>query len=352
MLSFRQYKVSPTKITIRAKAVKINRSGFNKSTPGLVAAITYDKLCTFEFGIVVEVFGLPRPEFDFPWYQFAVIAAEEKRSRATGHVVVEADGGLDLLQKAETIVIPGWRDRSERPPAALLSALVAAHERGARCMSICSGVFVLAAAGLLNGRKATTHWHHIPYLKEHYPDIQVEEDVLYVDEGSLITSAGSAAGIDASLHLVGRDFGSEIANRVARRLVMSPHRDGGQAQYVAAPVSEIRPGRTMAEVMDWARCRLSEPLSLSRLASKAVMSERTFIRRFHKAVGVAPMTWLQRERMFYAQRLLETTDLSLDDIAVESGYQSLGTFRIAFKRVVGTSPAAYRSKFKAFDLNT
>ena len=331
--------------------MKIGRSGFNRSTPGLVAAITYDKLCTFEFGIAVEVFGLPRPEFNFPWYQFAVVAAEEKRSRATGHIVVEADGGLELLQKAETIIIPGWRDRCERPPDALLSALVAADERGARCMSICSGVFVLAAAGLLDGRKATTHWHHIPYLKKNYPDIQIKEDVLYVDEGNLITSAGSAAGIDASLHLVGRDFGSEIANRVARRLVMSPHRDGGQAQYVAAPVSEIRPGRTMAEVMDWARGRLSEPVGLSCLAGKAVMSERTFIRRFHKAVGVAPMKWLQRERMFHAQGLLESTNLSLENIAVESGYQSLGTFRIAFKRVVGTSPAAYRARFRALDLS-
>jgi AraC family transcriptional regulator, transcriptional activator FtrA len=314
-------------------------------SPGLVTAIAYDGLCTFEFGIAVEVFGLPRPEFDFPWYDFAVVAAEGRRSKAMGGIVVEASAGLAALETAKTIIVPGWRDRAERPPERLLKAIAKASGRGARCLSICSGVYVLAAAGLLSGKRVTTHWRHIPDLKRRYPDVRVEEDVLYVDEGNVITSAGSAAGIDACLHLVRRDFGSRIANSVARRLVMPPHRDGGQAQYVAAPVQEL-PGRTISEVMEWARRRLAEPLQIGRLAAHAAMSERTFLRRFQDGAGMTPMAWLQRERMFRARELLEASDEALGHIAEQCGYQSLETFRVAFKRVVGTSPAAYRSRFR------
>jgi AraC family transcriptional regulator, transcriptional activator FtrA len=322
-----------------------NRRKASTQSPGLVAAIAYDGLCTFEFGIAVEVFGLPRPEFDFPWYEFAVVAAEGRRLKAMGGIVVEANAGLAALETAKTIIVPGWRDRAERPPQGLLKAISKASGRGARCLSICSGVYVLAAAGLLNGRRATTHWRHIPDLKRLYPDVQVEEDVLYVDEGDVITSAGSAAGIDACLHLVRRDFGSRIANSVARRLVMPPHRDGGQAQYVAAPV-QVQPGRTISEVMEWARRRLAEPLPIGGLADHAAMSERTFLRRFRDGVGMAPMAWLQRERMFRARELLETSDHAIEHIAEQCGYRSLEAFRVAFKRVVGTSPAAYRSHFR------
>jgi AraC family transcriptional regulator, transcriptional activator FtrA len=314
------------------------------AAPGLVAVLAYDGLCTFEFGIAVEVFGLPRPEFDFPWYGFAVVAAEGKRARAIGGIVVEASLGLSQLSKANTIIIPGWRDKTERPPQALLDVIAKASARGARCLSICSGVFVLAAAGLLKGRRATTHWRHVPELKAMYPDIVVEEDVLYVDEGNVITSAGSAAGIDACLHLVRRDFGSKIANSVARRLVMPPHREGGQAQYVAAPV-QVRSGRTIAEAMDWARLNISGVVEIAAMAKIAAMSERTFQRRFNEAVGLSPKLWLQRERMFRAQELLETTALPLSEVASECGYESLETFRVAFRRTLGTTPAAYRSRF-------
>ncbi len=312
--------------------------------PGLVVVLTYDGLCTFEFGIAVEVFGLARPEFDFPWYEFQVVACESAKVRAMGGITVEADAGLEALEHARTIMIPGWRDKSEQPPAELLEAINKAAANGARFLSICSGVFVLAAAGLWSGKRATTPWSHIPYLKEQYPDIHVEEDVLYVDEGRVISSAGSAAGIDASLHLIRRDFGARIANVVARRLVMSPHRDGGQAQYVAAPISE-HPGRNISAGMDWARARLGDPIGLPALAAQGNMSERTFLRRFNEAVGMTPVAWLQRERMYRAQELLEMTDRSLIDIAEQCSYRSLETFRAAFKRVVGTSPAAYRSRF-------
>ena len=314
-------------------------------SPGLVATIIYNGLCVFEFGIAVEVFGLPRPEFDFPWYQFAVAAGDTRRARTTGGIIVEADANLEILKDAQTIVIPGWRDRNERPPERLLAAIHEASQQGARCLSICSGVFVLAAAGLLDGKRATTHWRHASHLKKLYPHIQFEEDVLYVDEGNVITSAGSAAGIDACLHLVRRDFGSKIANSVARRLVMPPHRDGGQAQYVAAPIHE-RPGHAMSEVMDWARLQIAQPIRVADLAKRAAMSERTFLRRFRDAVGIAPMAWLMRERIFRAQEMLEASDVSLGDVAGQCGFLSLETFRASFKRHLGTSPAAYRKRFQ------
>ena len=325
--------------------MKLDRSKPLLPSAGLVAVLAYDGLCTFEFGIAVEVFGLPRPEFDFPWYQFAVVAAEGRRARATGGIVIEAEARLNRLDEASTIIVPGWRDRTERPPERLLKAISQASKRGARCLSICSGVFVLAAAGLLDGRRATTHWRHIPDLKRLYPNIHVEEDVLYVDEGNVITSAGSAAGIDACLHVIRKDFGSKVANTVARRLVMPPHRDGGQAQYVAAPVQE-RPGRTIAGAMEWARLRLAEVIDIGGLATIAAMSERTFQRRFREAVGLTPKLWLQRERMFRAQELLETSGSPLSEIAELCGYKSLETFRVAFRRALGTSPAAYRARFR------
>jgi AraC family transcriptional regulator, transcriptional activator FtrA len=318
-------------------------------SPGLVAVLAYDGLCTFEFGVAVEVFGLARPEFDFPWYRFVVVAAERRRARAIGGIVVEADATIEVLRKARTIIVPGWRDRNERPPEPLLRAIARASKRGARCLSICSGVFVLAAAGLLDGRRATTHWRYTADLRRLYPSIEVEEDVLYVDAGNIITSAGSAAGIDACLHLVRRDYGTKVANTIARRLVMPPHRDGGQAQYVAAPV-QLRPGRAMSEVVDWARGRLSQPIELSDLAGRAAMSERTFLRRFREAVGRTPKAWLQQERIYRAQELLETTTVPLDGVADQCGYRSLETFRVAFKRSLGISPGAYRIRFRGTDI--
>ena len=191
-------------------------------SPGLVAILAYDGLCTFEFGIAVEIFGLTRPEFDFPWYEHCIVAVDQGPMRAMGGIHVLADGGLELLAQARTIIIPGWRDREAPVPPALLAALRQAHARGARLLSICSGVFVLAASGLLDGHGATTHWRYSDELARRFPAIAVDPHVLYVDSGQLITSAGSAAGIDACLHLVARDFGTQVANSVARRLVMSP----------------------------------------------------------------------------------------------------------------------------------
>jgi len=199
-----------------------------------VATLAYDGLGTFELGIVVEVFGLPRPEFA-QWYRFRVCALGRRRLRATGGLLVQVNGSLAQLARAGTIVISGWRV-TEEPPARLVEALRRAHRRGARLVSICSGVFVLAATGLLDGRRATTHWRYADALRARYPRVRVEADVLYVDEGSILTSAGSAAGIDLCLHIVRRDFGADVANHVARRLVVAPLRDGGQAQFAERPI--------------------------------------------------------------------------------------------------------------------
>ena len=313
-------------------------------TPGLVAILAYDGLCTFEFGIAVEIFGLARPEFEFPWYSHRIAAVDPGPMRAMGGIQVLADGGLELLEQARTIIIPGWRDRSAAVPEALLAALRQAHARGARLLSICSGVFVLAATGLLDGRGATTHWRYTTELAERFPNILVDPDVLYVDSGQLITSAGSAAGIDACLHLVARDFGTQVANSVARRLVMSPQRTGGQAQFIPTPVSAT-PRSDLSRVMQWARERLHEPLEVRDLASEAAMSERTFLRRFTEASGLSPKTWLQHERLGRARELLESTDQHTEQIARHCGYRSVESFRVAFRNVVGVPPSVYRERF-------
>ena len=313
-------------------------------SPGLVAILAYDGLCTFEFGIAVEIFGLARPEFDFPWYSHQIAAVDQGPMRAMGGIQVLADGGLELLQEARTIIIPGWRDRQAAVPEELLTALRQAHAQGARLLSICSGVFVLAATGLLDGRGATTHWRYTTELAERFPNILVDPDVLYVDSGQLITSAGSAAGIDACLHLVARDFGTQVANSVARRLVMSPQRTGGQAQFIPTPVSAT-PRSDLSRVMQWARERLHEPLEVRDLASEAAMSERTFLRRFTEASGLSPKTWLQHERLGRARELLESTDQHTEQIARHCGYRSVESFRVAFRNVVGVPPSVYRERF-------
>lgn len=313
--------------------------------PGLVAVLAYDGLCTFEFGIAVEIFGLPRPEFTFPWYRFAVVGADQGPLRATGGVTVTARATLRKLSEARTIIVPGWRDRSEIPPAPLLAALRRAHARGARLVSICSGVYVLAATGLLDGRRATTHWRYAEDLARRYPAITVDPNVLYVDEGRILTSAGSAAGIDACLHLVARDFGWKVANAIARRLVTTPHRAGGQAQFIRSPAADA-PGTALSALMDWARGHLSQDLRIRDLAKRAAMSERTFLRRFLDATGTTPKAWLQYQRIVAAQDLLESSDQSLDRVAEAAGYQSSETFRAAFRAQVGVPPGAYRRQFR------
>jgi AraC family transcriptional regulator, transcriptional activator FtrA len=312
--------------------------------PRRVAVLAYNDLCTFEFGIVVEVFALRRPELNVEWYDLEVCSLERGPIRAMGGIRVEARRGLRGFQQAGTIVIPGWRNADEAPPKALVKALRAAHADGARLVSICSGVFVLAATGLLDGKRVTTHWRYVDRLTSRFPNVRVEPDVLYVDEGSILTSAGSAAGIDLCLHIVRRDYGAEIANQVARRLVMPPHRDGGQTQYVRDPVPSEAAGG-LAPVLAWAQSHLGKPWRVDDLARKAAMSGRTFARQFRLQTGTTPHQWLIHQRLLAAQRRLEKTDEAIGQIAEAVGLETAATLRHHFSRVLGTTPTAYRRRF-------
>jgi AraC family transcriptional activator FtrA len=314
-------------------------------TPPLVITVAYDRLATFEFGIATEIFALPRPELDFIPYRYAVAAVDPPPLRALGGVRIEADGGLELLSEADLVVIPGWRDVEEPPRPEITRALRAAVEHGARVCSICSGVFLLAHAGLLDGRRATTHWRYTATLARLFPEIRVEPDVLYVDDDEVMTSAGSAAGIDLLLHVVRKDYGPHVANMFARRMVVPPHRDGGQSQFIIQPMA-IRTTDRTARVAEWMTCNLAEPITVEALAGRAAMSVRTFTRRFHAATGLSPIEWLIRLRVRRAQDLLETTDAPIDRVAEAVGFGAPETLRHHFRRLVGTSPSAWRNSFR------
>lgn len=311
----------------------------------LVVAVAYDGLCTFEFGVVVEMFGLPRPEMGDDWYKFAVASIEMGELRATGGVRIIADGGLDLFDHAGTIIMPGWRGVEHSVPESLVQALRRAHDNGTRILSICSGVFVLAAAGLLSGRRATTHWRYADLLTERYPDIEFAPNVLYVDEGNILTSAGSAAGIDLCLHLIRRDFGTEAANKVARRLVVAPHRDGGQAQFVERAVPAQHEGARFSPLLERMRKELHHGYSIAALAKAAGMSPRTFLRRFQAATGLTPAKWLLSERLAKAREMLESSSISVEKIAKSTGFGTAATLRHHFRQELATTPTAYREMF-------
>ena len=241
-------------------------------------------------------------------------------------------------------MIPGWRGTDCDVPEVVLTALRAAHSRGARLLSICSGAFVLAATGLLDGKRATTHWRYAEALRRRYPNVQVDPRVLYVDEGQVLTSAGSAAGLDLCLHLVRRDFGANVANQVARRLVIAPHREGGQAQFLERPVDRRERG-LLAAVLERLHRQLDQPITVADMAGWAAMSERTFIRRFRASTGMTPADWLTDARMTRARDLLENSDLSIEEIARRAGLGAATTMRHHFRQRVGLSPRDYRSRF-------
>jgi AraC family transcriptional activator FtrA len=310
----------------------------------LVVALAYDRLCTFEFGCTVELFALERPELGVHWYDFAVCAVEEGPIRAAGGITVQAPYTPELLALADTIIIPGWRDADELPPPQLLAWIRAAHARGARLCSICSGVFVLAAAGVLDGQRATTHWRYAERLARRYPKIQVQPDDLYVDNGQVITAAGSAAGLDMLLHLVRRDHGAKVGNMVAQRLVVAPHREGGQAQFLPRPMAQGEQGR-LSKLMDWLRSHPEQPHTVASMAERAAMSPRTLQRQFQQATGFGPIEWLIRERVAIVKEMLEEPDVPLTQIAERAGFGSEESLRHHFRRLAATTPGAYRKRF-------
>ena len=310
-----------------------------------VVCLAYGGLSLFEVGIAYEVFGVERPEVERRLYQFRMAQAEPGILRAPGGLRIQAQGGLRLLRKADLVVVPGWRDHLETPGAELLTALQVAHRRGTRLLSICTGAYVLAAAGLLDGRSATTHWRFTADFRKRFPLVGLKPDVLYVEDGNIITSAGSAAGIDACLHVVRKDHGVSVANIVARTMVTSAHRDGGQVQFVPAPMPRNEHAQ-MAPVLDWARERLNQPLRVDELAERAAMSGRSFLRHFTAQLGIGPKEWIRRERVGLAQQQLERTDNRLEAVADAVGFGSVAAMRAAFRDLVGSAPTQHRKQFR------
>ncbi|MEV4820690.1 transcriptional regulator FtrA [Micromonospora sp. NPDC049274] len=311
-----------------------------------VALLAYPGMSMFESGIVTEVFGLPRPEFDVDWYDLVVCAERPGSVPVVGGASLHTPYGLVELAAAQTVIVPGVPDVTADPAPEVVSALLRAHQRGARIMSICSGAFALAGAGLLDGRRATTHWQYAELLAQRYPRVEVDPDVLYLDDGDLLTSAGSAAGLDLCVHVVRRDHGAAIANAVARRLVIPPHRDGGQAQFVEAPVTTEPDDDRLASSIDWALAHLADPLTVAQLAGQAHMSPRTYLRHFARATGSSPIRWLIDQRIRASLALLEETDAPVEQIAGSVGFDSPVTYRHHFGRVMLTSPSAYRRAFR------
>ncbi|WP_328494056.1 helix-turn-helix domain-containing protein [Streptomyces sp. NBC_00414] len=312
-----------------------------------VAAVLLDGVHPFELGVVCEVFGLDRSDEGLPVYDFAVASAEGP-TLAT-HVpgfTLSTPYGLDRLEEADLIVVPAGSHYIGRTyPPALLDTLVRAADRGTKVLSVCSGVFVLGAAGLLDGRRCAVHWRHAETLAQRHPLAKVEPDVLYVDEDPVITSAGTASGIDACLHIVRKEQGPEVANSIARRMIVPPHRDGGQAQYIERPLPRSTCD-TVGAVLVWMEAHLDEEVTVEQLAARAHMSPRTFARRFQQETGTTPYRWLLRQRVLLAQELLEATDETMDFIADRTGFGTAAALRHQFVRSLGTTPNAYRRTFR------
>jgi AraC family transcriptional regulator, transcriptional activator FtrA len=330
-------------MTIIRDIMPKHTSDRRQASKGRLAVLAYDGVNAFELGIATEIFGLSGVAPG--WYALSVCSERPGQPLSAGPgVKIVADAGLELLKDTGTVIVPGCRDIEADPSPRLLDALRQAHAEGARIVSICSGVFILAAAGLLDGRRAAVHWANADALARKHPAIQVDRDVLYVDEGDILTSAGRAAGLDLCLHIVRCDYGSKIANDVARRLVIAPHREGGQAQFIPRPVPDE--SDPLRGVLVWARQNLQGDLSIAVLAETARMSRRTFIRRFVQVTGHAPGDWVLEARMSEACRLLETTALPIERIATETGFGSADTLRHHFKARLYTSPLRYRSSFR------
>ena len=309
----------------------------------LVAALAHAPVSIFELSCVIEIFGRQRPELDVPWYDFAIGAMLPGSVRSIGGIDLHVAHGVELFARADTIVIPSW-DSEATPSAELLECLVAAKARGARLLSICSGAFLLAEAGLLEGRRAATHWLYADALQRRHPGVHVDADVLYVDDGEIITAAGSAAGLDMLLHLVRNDHGAAVCNIVARRLNIPPHREGGQSQFALRPVPSVKDSR-LVDVIGWMREHSTTELAIEELAQRAAMSPRTFFRRFREATGQTPYDWLITERVAVAKELLESNKMSVDQVAFHAGFSRPETLRLHFRRLAGCTPSDYRRHF-------
>ncbi|MEW6436582.1 MAG: helix-turn-helix domain-containing protein [Pseudomonadota bacterium] len=296
----------------------------------------------FELGIACEIFGFSRPELGEDWYRFAVCAAERAPLNCIGGAAITTEAGLEAVEDADLVIVPGWRPPLLDVPAALCDALRGAHRRGARLVSFCTGSFVLAAAGVLSGRRATTHYRWTELLAKSFPDVQVEPDVLYIEDRGVYTSAGGAAGIDLGLFVVGQDFGADVANSIAQRMVVQPHRAGVQQQFIQRPFARDTEAGRLAATLDFMRQNLAEKITVHALANHARMSARTFARRFLEATGQAPGEWLVAERVARARDLLETSSARVEDIAIGCGFGTSANMRRHFQRTYAKNPRHFR----------
>jgi transcriptional regulator GlxA family with amidase domain len=311
----------------------------------VMAVAVTDGIPVFELAVPCEVFGIDRSDIAEPWYDFRLCAAAPGPLRTTAGLSVDAPYPLAALLEADTVLVPACgRPTQVNPPEALLEVLREAHARGIRLVSICTGAYLLAAAGLLDGRAATVHWMNAVDFAFRFPAVRLDPAVLYVDDGDILSSAGTGAAIDLCLHVVRLDHGAAAANEVARRMVVPPHREGGQAQF-ATPAPARSPS-SLHPVLDWARARLDRPLSVADLAREAHMSPRTFARRFSDELGMSPLRWLVRQRVRLAQELLETTDEPVERIARRTGFGTAANLRQHFGRVTSVSPQTYRHVFR------
>lgn len=320
----------------------ITRTLSDMPTVALAAA---GHLLHFELAVAYEIFGNPPLDAPQGWYDVLLCGPGPVR---VGPFTVEPEHGLEHLARADTVIVPACADVDEPPPPELVEAVRTAHAAGARVASLCTGAFVLGAAGLLDGRRATTHWAHAAELSARHPLAEVDADVLYTDNGSVLTAAGKAAAVDLCLHLIHLDHGAAVANSIARRLVMAPHRPGGQAQFVSTPVQESGGGdHRLADLLAWARQRLDRPLTVTDMARRASTSPRHLGRRFRAVTGQTPLQWLLTQRVRRAQELLEATDETIEAVAVATGMGTATTLRRQFKRVVGVPPDSYRRAFRS-----
>ncbi|MEU6857900.1 helix-turn-helix domain-containing protein [Glycomyces sp. NPDC046736] len=313
-------------------------------SPHRVTALVTAPQSTFELACAAEVFGTDRPALPSR-YAFGVCTETPGLVPTLAGYAMAVSEGLEALSRADTIVVPGLQDRDRMPGPAVLEGLRAAHRRGARIAAICSGAFVLAEAGLLDGRRATTHWRMAEELRARYPSVEVEADPIFIDHGDVATSAGTSAGVDLCLHLVRRDLGAAYAAQVARHMVMPPHREGGQRQYAAAETAAA--ADSLGPLLEWAVEHLGEDLSVEALAERGRVSTRTLARRFADQLGMSPGRWLLAQRVAAARVLLEETDLSVEAVAARAGLSSAVNLRRRFRALVGTTPAAYRRSFGA-----
>ena len=311
-----------------------------------VAAVLLDEIAPFELGVVCEVFGTDRRADGFPYYEFTTCSVDGAAVRTKSGFVIQPQADLSALADADLIAVPA-HPVGVALPASVATQLRAAVDRGANVLSLCSGAFLLGEAGLLDGRECTTHWKYADALAARFPKAKVHPDALYIEDGPVASSAGTAAGIDLCLHIVRREHGSEIATRLARRMVVPPHREGGQAQYVETPLPRTPDAPTLAPLLTWMIENLRAPLTIEELAARARMSPRTFARRFRAETGTTPYDWLTAQRVLLARHLLEETTLSVESVATRVGFGDAATLRHHFTRRVGATPQSYRATFCA-----